>query len=106
MKVYTTLYKIKPRTYSIAEKLGVRIRASRRQGKKIDVLVPQKGKYIVIPIGQIGYYDYPTYLELEKQGKVERGTAMARKKAYEQRHRKDMKVANSAGFYAYMLLWT
>ena len=100
------MYRIKSRTYNIAERLGIKIRASQRAEKKIDILIPTSKGFRVISVGQIGYFDYPTYLELERVGKIERGTAAARKRAYEKRHRKDLSKKGTAGYYAYMLLWT
>lgn len=100
------MYRIKQRSYRIAEQIGVRIRASKKKGKKIDVIINERGRERIISIGQIGYYDYPTYLELEQVGKIEKGTALARKRAYEKRHKNDLKFKGTAGNYAYLLLWT
>ena len=44
-------------------------------------------------------------MELEKKGKVEKGTAKKRRKLYKIRHKNDRSVKNSNGFYADKLLW-
>ena len=70
-------YTIKPYSKAQAKKLGVEIKASKTKGKKIDVF--KKGIKIA-SVGAIGYKDYPTYMQLEKQGKVAKGTANKRRK--------------------------
>ena len=66
--------------------------------KKIDVY-DQNGKYIT-SIGSISNYDYPTYIE--RNGKE---YADQRRKLYQLRHKGENKVLNSAGFYAWYILW-
>jgi hypothetical protein len=44
-------------------------------------------------------------MELEKKGKVPKGTASKRRKLYKIRHKDDRSVRNSNGFYADKLLW-
>jgi ribosomal protein L7/L12 len=95
-------YIIKPYTKKQAEKLNVQIKPSRTKGKKIDVF--KNGKKIA-SVGAAGMKDYPTYLDLEKKGKVETGTAEKRRKLYKQRHENDRKKKGTAGFYADKLLW-
>lgn len=96
------MYKIKKYTLEQAQKLGVEVKPSRTAGKKIDVY--KKGVFLV-SIGAIGYNDYPTYLERERQGKEPKGTAEQRQRLYKIRHAKDRSVKNSAGYYADKLLW-
>jgi len=96
-------YRIKKYSYSKAKKLGVEIKPSKVTGKKIDVF-DKKGKKVA-SIGALGMNDYPTYLEKEKSGLVAKGTASKRRKAYKDRHEKDRKVKNSAGFFADNILW-
>lgn len=81
--------------------LGVKVKPSKTKGKKIDVF--KNGKKVA-SVGAIGYKDYPTYLELEKQGKVAKGTAEKKRKAYKARH-VYRKVKNSPAYYADKLLW-
>ena len=49
--------------------------------------------------------DYPTYMRLEKEGKVEKGTAVKRRKLYKQRHESDRHTKGTNGFYADKILW-
>ena len=51
------MYRIKSRTYNIADRLGIKIRASQRAEKKIDILIPTSKGVRVISVGQIGYFD-------------------------------------------------
>ena len=95
-------YNIKPYSKAQAKKLGVEIKPSKTKGKKIDVF--KKGIKIA-SVGAIGYKDYPTYMQLEKQGKVAKGTANKRRKMYKLRHNKDRKVRGSNGYYADKILW-
>ena len=95
-------YNIKPYSKAQAKKLGVEIKPSKTKGKKIDVF--KKGIKIA-SVGAIGYKDYPTYMQLEKQGKVPKGTANKRRKMYKIRHNKDRKVRGSNGYYADKILW-
>ena len=96
-------YKI--RTYSKlqAEKLGVKIKPSTNKKKKIDVF-NKEGKKLA-SIGAFGMNDYPTYMELEKNKKVEKGTAEKRRKLYKNRHENDRKKVGTNGFYADKILW-
>ena len=95
-------YNIKAYTKNQAKKIGVTVKPSGSKGKKIDVF--KKGVKVA-SVGAIGYKDYPTYMELEKKGKVPKGTATKRKKLYKIRHKKDRNIKNSNGFYADRLLW-
>ena len=95
-------YLIKPYTKKKAVKLGVEVKPSKSNGKKIDVF--KKGEKIA-SIGAKGMKDYPTYLELEKAGKVEPGTAEKRRKLYKKRHKNDIGKKDSPGYFANQLLW-
>jgi|TARA_R110000868_G_scaffold144521_2_gene363786 hypothetical protein len=95
-------YRIKKYTFSQAKKLGVEVKPSSVEGKKIDVF--KKGEKVA-SVGALGMNDYPTYMELERDGKVAKGTASKRRKAYKMRHEKDRHVKNSNGYYADKLLW-
>ena len=44
-------------------------------------------------------------MQLEKQGKVAKGTANKRRKMYKIRHNNDRKVRGSNGYYADKILW-
>ena len=91
-------YRITQYSKTQAEKLGVTIKPSSVQGKKIDVF-NKKGEKIA-SIGALGYSDYPTYL-------IEKGKDFAdkRRKAYKDRHESDRHVRGSAGYYADKILW-
>jgi hypothetical protein len=95
-------YKITKYTKDKAKKLGVEVKPSQNKTKKIDVF---KGGKKVASVGARGMNDYPTYMDLEKKGKAEKGTANKRRKLYKIRHRKDKDVKGSAGFFADKLLW-
>jgi hypothetical protein len=96
------MYKISDYTKKRAKALGVEVKPSRTNGKKIDVF---KNGTKVASVGALGYADYPTYMRLERQGKVESGTAVIRRRSYKARHQKDRVVRGSAGYYADQLLW-
>lgn len=91
-------YRIKPYSFSRARVLGVDIKPSRVQGKKIDVF-SKDGKKLA-SIGALGYGDYATFWE--KEGKK---YADEKRRLYKLRHEKDRKVKGSAGYYADQILW-
>lgn len=95
-------YKITKYTQNKAKSLGLVVKPSSVEGKKIDVF--KKGIKLA-SVGAIGYNDYPTYMELEKNGKVPKGTATNRRKLYKIRHKKDRFKKGSNGWYADQLLW-
>jgi hypothetical protein len=97
------MYKISKYSFEQAKKLGVTIKPSKVDGKKIDVF-DKKGDKIA-SIGALGMGDYPTYMRLEKEGKVEKGTAMKRRKLYKQRHESDRHTKGTNGYYADKILW-
>lgn len=92
------MYKIKQHSFIEAKKLNVIIKPSIKKNKKIDVFSIE-GKYIT-SIGDINYKDYPTYLEEEGKEK-----AMKRKALYQLRHKGENLNKNTAGYYAYYILW-
>ena len=95
-------YRITAYTQEQARRLGVTVKPSTVKGKKIDVF--KNGKKLA-SVGAIGYNDYPTFMRLEREGKVPKGTAEFRRKAYKIRHQKDRTVRGSNGWYADKLLW-
>lgn len=95
-------YKITQYTKLKAKELNVQVKLSTVKGKKIDVF--KNGKKIA-SVGALGYMDYPTFLEQEKKGKYPKGYAEHRRKLYKNRHRKDISVFGSNGFFANELLW-
>ena len=91
------MYQITDYSYKKAKKLGVIIKPSTRKGKKIDIY--KKGIYL-FSIGQLGYYDYPSFLAFYGKGYADK-----RRKLYKLRHEKTRKIKNSASFYADNILW-
>ena len=95
-------YKITNYTKNQAKKIGVSVKPSKVQGKKIDVF--KDGKKVA-SVGARGMKDYPTYMELEKKGYYEKGYANKRRKLYKERHEKDRHIKGSNGYYADKILW-
>jgi hypothetical protein len=92
------MYNITPYTYKKAKQLGVFVRPSVKKGKKIDIY-DNDGEYIT-SVGGYGFLDYGNYL-------IERGKEYAdkRRALYKMRHRKDLNVKYSNGWWADNLLW-
>lgn len=95
-------YRITEYSRKQARKLGVAIKPSTRPGKKIDVF--RNGKRIAT-IGAQGYNDYPTYLAMEKMGKVPPGYANQRRKLYKLRHRSTIDKQHKNAYFADKILW-
>jgi hypothetical protein len=93
-------YEIKPQTFFMARKLGVKVRPSENPKKKIDVF-DSSGNYLC-SIGDVKYKDYPTYLALGKGGE---DYANERRRLYHIRHRKNADVIGSKQYFALRLLW-
>jgi len=91
-------YSIKAYSKQQAAKLGVVIKPSTVQGKKIDVFNKKGDK--LASIGALGYGDYPTFMAEEGKEYADR-----RRKAYKMRHEKDRHVRGSAGYFADKILW-
>lgn len=92
-------YKILQRTLDRAAELGVTVKPSTNNKKKIDVF---KNGEMVAQIGARRSYDFPTYLEMEKRGEVPKGYAEERRRLFYKRHKYD-KTPNQ--FYSQRLLW-
>lgn len=86
-----------------AKKLGVKIKPSKKKGKKIDIF--NKNGDLLTSIGAKGYNDYPTYLKMEMKGEVPEGTAEKRRKAYKKRHQKYRTKEFSRSWWADQILW-
>lgn len=91
-------YRIKSYSLEQARKLGVTIKPSSVEGKKIDVF-NKKGEKLA-SIGAIGYGDYPTFKE--QKGKE---FADEKRRLYKMRHAKDRVVRGTPGYYADKILW-
>jgi hypothetical protein len=91
------MYHITDYSKQKAKKLNVDIKPSNKKNKKIDVI---KNNKIVASIGDVRYSDYPTYIK--SSGLI---YADNRRKLYKIRHKKDLNVKNSAGYYADKILW-
>jgi hypothetical protein len=94
------MYKITSYTYKQAKQIGVTVKPSTNKTKKIDVY--KKGHKIA-SVGASGMNDYPTYMLLERQGKVPKGYADERRRLYRIRHKNDR--TSGAGKWADVLLW-
>jgi hypothetical protein len=91
-------YTITSYTKAQAKKLGVVVKPSTVQGKKIDVF-NKKGEKLA-SVGALGYGDYPTFMA--KKGKE---YADIRRRMYKTRHEKDRHKRGTPGYYADKLLW-
>ena len=93
------MYNIKKYSYDQAKKLNVTIKPSTHKNKKIDVY-DQKNK-LVASIGDMKYKNnnYPTYLLQDKK------LADDKRRLYKIRHKKDLNVKDSPGYYANRILW-
>lgn len=89
------MYSITPWTQRQARKLGLEVKPSRKQGKKIDVF---REGHLIGSVGAKGYGDYGTYLE--EEGK---DYAKARRRLYHKRHTEGKK--DSRAWLAWNLLW-
>jgi hypothetical protein len=90
-------YQITRRQRMNAKKLGVTVRPSSNNSKKLDVY---KGEKKVASIGAKGYGDYDTYLRT--QG-IE--YANDRRRLYKIRHQGNRSKRGTAGYYADKILW-
>ena len=88
-------YKITDYSYKQAQKLGVQIKPSVKKSKKIDVYKDNKK---IASIGDIRFFDFPSYLETKGKKYAEQ-----RRKLYKIRHKND--INKGAGFYANKILW-
>ena len=91
------LYKITNYTKKKAKKLGLLVRPSTNNTKKIDIF--KKGKKIA-SVGANGMNDFPTYIN-----KFGIKYAKTRRRLYKQRHEKDRHKKWSNGWLADKLLW-
>ena len=91
------MYTITPYTYTQAKKLGLVVKPSTNNTKKIDVYKNDKK---IASVGANGMNDYPTFMK-------KRGLSFAktRRKLYKMRHEKDRHVKWSRGWLADKLLW-
>ena len=94
------MYHITNYTRRKAKEYGVTIKHSTNPKKKIDVF---KNGEKIASVGAYGMNDYPTYLLLERQGKVPKGYANERRRLYRIRHKNDR--GSGSGKWADVLLW-
>jgi len=90
-------YHITKYTFNKAKKIGVTVKHSTNNTKKIDVF--RNGKKIA-SVGARGMNDFPTYIN--KNGLK---FAKTRRRLYRIRHQKDRHIKGSNGFLADKLLW-
>ena len=82
----------------------MKIKPSKNKRNKIDVYDLEDN--FLNSIGQYGANDYAVYLELEKNGRYEKGYADKRRELYWQRHKKDISDNPfSKGMLSLFLLW-
>ncbi len=91
------IYRITNYTRKQARKIGVIVRPSTNNTKKIDVY---RDDVKIASVGANGMNDYPTYIR--KRGFE---YAKTRRRLYKQRHEKDRHVKWSNGWLADKLLW-
>lgn len=96
-------YTITEYSFNQAHRLGVIIKPSQNEKKKVDVF-DKEGK-LLHSIGDVKYMDYPNYLKQERLGKYPKGTANRNRYLYKKRHEKDLKVKGSAGYFSSEILW-
>jgi hypothetical protein len=92
------MYHIYPYSKKRARELGVKIKASENPKKKIDVY-DYYNNYIC-SIGAYGMGDYEIFLA--EYGKK---CADEHRRLYRLRHKKDMNIIGSRGYYSSQLLW-
>jgi hypothetical protein len=90
-------YSITNYTRKQAKKIGVTVKPSTNQTKKIDVF--RKNKKIAA-VGAYGMNDFPTYMKTRGQK-----YANTRRRLYKIRHNKDRKIKWTHGWLADKLLW-
>ena len=90
-------YVISEYTKKRARELNVSVVPSKTKSKKIDVFKNDKK---IASIGAAGMMDFPSYVK-EKGLEYTR----ERRRLYKIRHKKDINVVGSPGFYANNLLW-
>lgn len=93
------LYHLKPMQKLNARKLGVIIRPSTKGLYKIDIFDKQNN--YITSIGNRNYKDYVTYIEEDGLDFAEK-----RRLLYWQRHRRDIEVEGSRGWFSAMVLWS
>ena len=96
-------YHITKYTYKQAAKIGVRVKPSTNQTKKIDVFKQNKNgkpERKIASVGALGMNDFPTYIQ--KRGL---NYAKTRRRLYKMRHERDRHVKWSRGWLADKLLW-
>ena len=94
------MYHITNYTKQKAKEYGVQVKPSTNPKKKIDVF---KNGEKIASVGAYGMNDYPTYMLLERKGKVPSGYANERRRLYRIRHKNDR--TKGAGKWADVLLW-
>jgi hypothetical protein len=91
------MYDIKEYSYKKAKQLNVIIKPSKHKNKKIDVY--DKNNNFICSIGDINFFDFPTYLTIDKD------LAKQRRKLYKIRREKNRHIKNTKGFHADQILW-
>jgi len=92
------MYKITRFQRYLANRLNVDIKPSTKRCYKIDIF-DKEGNYLT-SVGDKRYNDWFTFVETVGYDYAER-----RKELYLKRHKKDIAVVGSRGFFAQQLLW-
>lgn len=90
-------YRITTHSKKQAKKLGVTIKPSKNKNKKIDVFNKDGTK--LASIGAVGYKDYGTYMETDKQ------LADKRRRLYRIRHKSNADKKGTTAYWAREILW-
>ena len=77
---------------------GFTVKSSLKKNKKVDVY--DKNNVLLSSIVHIDYSDYPTYMQTHNMEYAEN-----RRRLYRCRHKRDILIKYSAGWFAYHLLW-
>lgn len=91
------MYSILPYTQRQARRIGVQVRPSKREGKKIDVL---RGRQYIGSVGATGYSDYPHYIRSDGKEYADERRAL-----YKKRHQPHRLKKWSPSWLADNLLW-
>ena len=91
------MYQISKETFDFAKQMNLVVKPSSVKNKKIDVY---RDGIKLASIGDNRYLDYHLY---KKKNGID--YANQRKKLYFIRHKKDISKLDSAGYFAFKLLW-
>ena len=91
------MYQIQPHTLQKAKSLGVVVKPSTQQGKKIDIF---RDKVKIASVGATGYSDYATYMQTHGKEYADK-----RRLLYKKRHERFRHIPDTPAYFADKLLW-